>query len=217
MSIAVITPPAFEPITLEAARLHCRVDVLPGSPTGHPDDPLILRAIQAAREVAEEVTRRALVEQGLRMHLPRWPAACSAGAARQRATVDLLRPPLISVNSVTYFDEDNVLQTVAPANYFVEELEPVARLRFVTGYSWPTTYEREDAVRIDYTAGYLAAASPAITQEEISAAIPASIMAAMLLMIGDQYEHRETYVVGSTVSTIPAVDALLAGKRVHNF
>lgn len=216
MSIAVITPPAFEPITLEAARLHCRVDVLPGSPTGHPDDPFILRAITAAREVAEEILRRALVQQGLRMHLPGWPGACHR-TGRQRATVDLLRPPLISVDSITYYDEDNVLQTVDPASYFVEPLEPVARVRFVTGYSWPATYERADAVRIDYTAGYAPAASPALTQEEISATIPASIIAAMLLMIGDQYEHRETYVLGSIVSTIPAVGALLDGKRVHNF
>lgn len=215
MSVTVIRPPAFEPISLEQARQHLRVDVYPGSPGGHPDDDLIIRAIVAARERAEEITRRALVEQGLRLvaagwYLNGWQRTCRHG-------IDLLRPPLISVDQVAYYDDANALQVVDPSHYFVEETQPVQRLRFASSFAYPCTYVRADAVRVDYTAGYVGLASPVADQAEAASGIPASIINGMLLLIGDMYEHREPTVIGSITANTGAADALFESKRVHNF
>ena len=215
MSVIVIRPPAFEPISLEQARQHLRVDVYPGSPGGHPDDDLITRAITAARERAEEITRRALVEQGLRMVAPDWYVEGWRRTARHG--IDLLRPPLISVDQVSYYDDANALQVVDPSNYFVEETQPVHRLRWVSSFAYPCTYVRADAVRVDYTAGYAGQSSPVIDQEQAASGIPASIINGMLLLIGDMYEHREATLVGLSAVVIAAADALFESKRVHNF
>lgn len=215
MSITVIRPPAFEPISLEQARQHLRVDVYPGSPATHPDDDLITRAIAAARERAEEITRRALVEQGVRLVAPgwypdAWPRTCHRG-------IDLLRPPLISVDQVTYYDDANVLRVVDPSDYFVEEAQPVQRLRWAASFSFPCTYARADAVRVDYTAGYAAQASPVTDQAAAASSIPANIINGMLLLIGDMYESREATIIGTITSNLAAADALFESKRVHNF
>jgi uncharacterized phiE125 gp8 family phage protein len=215
MSITVIRPPAFEPISLEQARQHLRVDVYPGSPGGHPDDDLITRAIVAARERAEEITRRALVEQGLRLvapgFQPGWRPRHSCGG------IDLLRPPLISVDQVSYYDDANALQVVDPSDYFVEATPPVHRLRWSISFAQPCTYARADAVQVDYTAGYAGLTSPVTDQEQAASGIPASIINGMLLLIGDMYEHREATVVGSISTVLAAADALFESKRVHNF
>ena len=215
MSVTVIRPPAFEPISLEQARQHLRVDVYPGSPGGHPDDDLITRAIVAARERAEEITRRALVEQGLRMVAPgfypdAWPRTSLRG-------IDLLRPPLISVDQVSYYDDANTLHVVDPADYFVEETQPVHRLRWASDFAYPCTYVRSDAVRVDYTAGYAGTASPVADQADAASGIPASIINGMLLLVGDMYEHREATLVGLSAVVLAAADALFESKRVHNF
>ena len=215
MTLTVIRPPEFEPISLEQARLHLRVDAYPGSPDSHPDDDLIMRAIQAARERAEQITRRALVEQGIRLsasgwYPDRWPGSGARG-------IDLLKPPLISVDQVSYYDSENVLQTVSSSDYFVEDSHPVARLRWARDFDYPDLYDRADAVRIDYTAGYQSLSSPALIQADAANAIPASIINAMLLLIGDMYEYREKTVVGTIVAVTTAADNLLESYRVHNF
>lgn len=215
MSVIVIRPPAFEPISLEQARQHLRVDVYPGSPATHPDDDLISRAIVAARERAEEISRRALVEQGVRLVAPGWyPDAWPR--TRQRG-IDLLRPPLISVDQVAYYDDANALQVVDSSLYFVEETQPVQRLRFASNFAYPCTYDRADAVRVDYTAGYAGMASPVTDQQQAASGIPASIINGMLLLIGDMYEHREATLVGLSAVVIAAADALFESKRIHNF
>ena len=48
-----ISPPSVEPISLEKARLHLRLDTS-GSPPSHPDDSLVTSLITAVRENAEE-------------------------------------------------------------------------------------------------------------------------------------------------------------------
>jgi uncharacterized phiE125 gp8 family phage protein len=216
MSVTVIRPPAFEPISLEQARQHLRVDVYPGSPGGHPDDDLITRAIVAARERAEEITRRALVEQGLRLVAAGWYRD-SWQRTYRHGSIDLLRPPLISVDQVSYYDDANVLRVVDPSHYFMEETQPVQRVRWAGAFDYPCVYARDDAVRVDYTAGYAGYASPVIDQEQAASGIPASIINGMLLLVGDMYENREATLVGLSAIVLAAADALFESKRVHNF
>jgi uncharacterized phiE125 gp8 family phage protein len=76
--------------------------------------------------------------------------------------------PVIGVVSVKYLDPDGVEQTLAPETYRVVDdvLLPA------DGQAWPTTLVAPDALRVRWTAGY--------------AQTPPSIVAAILLMVGDQ-------------------------------
>jgi len=71
----LVTPPAIEPITLKEAKLHLRID-------GNEEDSLIVALITAARQKAEDYTRRAFITQtwelvldsvGRQLYLPRPP------------------------------------------------------------------------------------------------------------------------------------------------
>lgn len=116
--------------------------------------------------------------------------------------------PVTAVSGITYYDASNVSQTLATAVYagpFTDALSAYVVLKF--GQSWPVTYAREDAVAVTFVAGAATAASN----------VPAPIRAAALLMIGDLYAQRETFVIGVTAEQIPmspTVEALLAPFRV---
>jgi len=168
MNILVITPPPVEPVTLSEVYAHLRLDP-DGSPPEHPHDAMLRAHIQTAREQAEKDTRRAFVEQRLRLS--------TAGFPRCRK-VDLLRPPVRSVQSVRYYDTANTLQTVDAASYFLTE-DVVPQLQFLDSFAPPATYpSRGDALRIEYTAGYEPEGSPA---EDYVANIPQAIKQAILL------------------------------------
>src|SRR6185295_16732230 len=78
---------------------------------------------------------------------------------------------------VRYYDVNNTLQTVSPSNYFVTD-DLVPRLQFVESFATPCTYRRDDAVRVDYVAGYPPVGSP---PEDYVANIPSQIKDAILL------------------------------------
>jgi len=68
MALELISPPAVEPVTLDEAKAHLKVDTTD-------DDALIATLISAARAKAEWHTGRAFVTQGWTLWLDRWPAA----------------------------------------------------------------------------------------------------------------------------------------------
>ena len=94
MHLRLVTPPAVEPVTLEEAKQHLRVD-------GNEDDSLINALITAARQKAEEYTRRAFITQTREFALD---SACGV--------LYLPRPPVQAVEAVTVDGE-----VVAPENY----------------------------------------------------------------------------------------------------
>lgn len=219
MNLIVLTPPPVEPVTLAEVYLHLRLDPDDDSPPAHPDDALLRSQIATARAEAEQMTRRAFVEQVLRLTVDRFPRNDAFVGASQwlalagvRGYIELPRPPLIEVQAVRYYDTDNVLQTVDAADWFVTD-DFVPRLMFRDGYVPPLTYARNDAVRIDYVAGYAADESPAVDQD-YAANVPQQIKQAILLgvqLLYDQLspeqrkalEHaRDMLLVGQRVSTV---------------
>lgn len=189
-SLSVVTAPAEEPVSLTDAKLHLRV-------TTDGEDTLISSLITAARQYVEETCSRALVEQTLEYTVDAWP--CGGFL--------LPRPPLVSVTSIKYRDTDGVEATWASINYLVRAGEVPGRV--VPGYSisYPTTtLQPAGGITVRYVAGYGAVS-----------AVPAAIKAAMLLMIGNLYEHRESVVVGQTATILaenPTISVLLAPYRV---
>ena len=192
MAIKVITPPALEPVTLGEARLHCRVDV-------EDDDDLLLRLIMAARQYAEQREWRAYLTQTLELYLDCWPV---------RTEIWLPRPPLQSITSVKYYDEDDVEYTLASTAYLVDSVSQPGRLVLRSGQSWPSaTLRPANAIVIRFVAGWASLGE-----------LPLRIRQAMLLLIGHWYENREASISGAVSRPLEfAVDALLGIDSAKRF
>lgn len=195
MNITVISPPPFEPVTLTEVYRHLRLTPdhagSPGEET-HPDDAMLSSHITTAREYVETAARLSLVQQTIRLSCGAFPRYCygwwPAFRANMVERVMLRRPPLIRVERVSYFDGENVERTVAAASYFVTD-EQVPELRFVSAFATPTTYDRTDALRVEYVAGYATGGSPATTQEEYAANVPQTLKNAILLGVQLLYDN----------------------------
>jgi uncharacterized phiE125 gp8 family phage protein len=173
MNIEVIGPPLFEPVSVGDAYLQLRLgDPKSEDLEAHPFYSQIVRNITTARLQVEQMTRRALVQQTLRISYPGF--TCGGRG------LELRRPPLREVLGVQYRDGDNALQTVELEDWFVTD-DLVPRLRFVEGWSAPDTFARRDAVSIEYVAGYPPDGSPPADQEDWAAGVPAPLKDAILI------------------------------------
>lgn len=192
MNLIVVTEPPALPVTLAQLYGSLRLDPV-GSPPEHPADPELTRYLATATATVEAITRRALVEQRLRLLMPNFPWVAPAWARAHgwsqayftgKHAIELRRPPIISVASVRYYDENNVLQTVDTDDWFVTD-EIVPKVQFVSGFTEPVVYDREDAVRVDYTAGYTPSGSP---PDDYAANIPEAIKDAVILGVQMLYD-----------------------------
>jgi uncharacterized phiE125 gp8 family phage protein len=190
MILTLVTAPAIEPITLQEAKDHMRVD--------HAyDDALIEPLITAAREMVESITRRALITQTWDYYLDTFPNV-----------LRLPMSPLQSISSITYTDVDGASQTLSSAVYVVDSDHEPGRVYEGYSQSWPSTQSIRKAVKVRYVAGYGDAAVD----------VPMPIRQAMLLIIGHLYENREPYITGTTISKSPmAAESLLGPYRVVCF
>ncbi|WP_285020237.1 head-tail connector protein [Novosphingobium sp. fls2-241-R2A-195] len=188
MRVFVVTPP--EPvISLAEAKDHLRVD-------GLDEDALISGYVAAACahiDGPDGWLGRALGVQTLEI---RYPAFGTCG------WLLLPFPPAIEAVSVEYVDSNGAEVTLDDGQY---ELSG-NMLRPAWSTSWPTAAWRGAAgetVRIRWSAGY--------------ETLPAPIRAAILLMVGDLYAHRETAVTGIGAARIPmsmTIENLLSPFRV---
>jgi len=213
MNILVVTPPLVEPVTMQQVFLHLRLDD-PEAPDDHPDYPLLVSQLAAARGKAEQDTRRAFIHQTLRI----------VGASQQAVGwfwhwrtgscgIELRRPPFIEVLSVTYYDAQNAAQMIDPGDYYVTD-DLVPRLMFVDGFSVPCTYRRDDAVRVDYIAGYPPKPASGSAPIDYRANVPDGIKQAILIGVQLQYDD----LTGDQRESLEkARDSLLASFRVHSF
>ena len=185
-------PPAAPLLTTAEAKAHLRVDFAD-------DDALIDAYVGAANDMLDArfgELGRALITQTWALIMPRFPAS---------GHFDLPVPPVQSVTAITYFDTDNVQQTLAASTYRVTVKDEAARVDLVEGQSWPALFDRHDVVRVEYVTGYGDAGS----------AVPDGIRHAARLMVGHWYENREAVATGSLPTELPlAVAALLAKYRV---
>lgn len=176
MILTVVDPPQAEPVSLAEARKHLRIDA-----DMTDEDGLIQAWISAARQAAEQRTGRAFARQTLRYSRNSWPTE------RQIA---LPMAPLISVESVLYTTAAGEVLLLPPEEYTVDTDSEPGRIVLAPGRYWPAVALADDRpIRITYQAGYEAVPKPA--------------WAAMLLILGHLYEHREAVNIGNIVNEIP--------------
>jgi len=193
MTLSLVTAPGIEPISLQEAKDHLRV-------THAVEDALIDQLIVAARQHIDGRDGwlgRQLITAIWDLTLDRFPAA---------DYISLPLPPVQSITSITYIDDNGTQQTLSSAKYVLsagKHWRPRADLAY--DEIWPTTRDQPGAVTVRIVCGY--GSNPAD--------VPASITAALKIMIGDLYENRQSVVIGQSVAEIPrAADALLAPYRV---
>src|ERR1700744_3788583 len=112
MPLQLTTPPAIEPVTLDDAKAHLKIDTAD-------DDALIGTLISAARAKAEWNTGRAFITQGWTFAADCWPAD---------HVFDLPFPRLQSVTSVTAYALDDTATVLDPSTWQVDTISSPARL-----------------------------------------------------------------------------------------
>jgi len=181
MALRLITPPEVEPVSLEEAKSHLRVD--------HDDDDLLIaNYIVGARQMAEKYTARAFVTQT-------WELVVDAFPTNE---IMIPLPPLQSIVDINYDDAAGSLVSMSPLDFEVDTVsQPGWVVPLVSG--WPSTWDGINAVRIRFTAGY----SPTTdSPPDLVANIPTSLKNAILLQVGTLYASRESVVIGTIAGEI---------------
>jgi uncharacterized phiE125 gp8 family phage protein len=125
VGLKLVTPPEIEPVTIEEAKAHLRLE-------GDADDGYPSALITAARERVELFLRRALITQVFECTIDDFPAYDRA--------IDLPRPPLQSVQWIKYLDTAGVLQTLDPGIYTVDtSSNEIGRIALAWNRFWPFT------------------------------------------------------------------------------
>ena len=164
-SLQLIDSPATTPISLAEAKQQMRIE-------SSDDDAYITRLIAAA--IAYTDARGAL---GRAMITQKWAQSFYEHESR----VYLKIVPANSLTAVKYYDTSNVLQTATTADYMLVADDDWAYVEPVSGKTWPSTYNRTNAIRLEFEAGYGAAASD----------VPQQVRHALLLLVAHWYENRE--------------------------
>lgn len=213
MTLNLVTGPAVQPLMLQEAKAHLRVD--------HEDedaliDALIVTATQSI-DGRDGWLGRALITQtwDLTLHrFPGWRARnVSPGAEFPYRYVDgpimLKLPPVQSITSITYVDTDGNTQTFDSTKYRLSaEVNGRPRVDLEYGEVWPDTRDEPDAVTVRFVAGY----------GDVGSDVPQPIRQAELITIGHYYENRQIVNIGAPVQEIPmTAQHLLAPYRVWGF
>jgi hypothetical protein len=204
--IQLITAPESEPVSLEEAKTHLRVDF-------PDDDSYVLALISAAREVVEGKLRRAVFSQTYELTLDQfpYPTEVLTRSPEQRENylypsiyfsdyaIDLPRSRVTSVDSITFVDVTGETVTLPEDQYAVDVKSEPARIVPANGGTWPyVTSYTPGSITIVFKAGEWDADS-----------VPVSVKQAMLLLVGHWYANREA-VTDKPMTTLPlAVDCLL--------
>jgi uncharacterized phiE125 gp8 family phage protein len=203
-ALRVITPPASEPVTLDQAKRHCRID-------NDYDDDLVGMYLTGARILAETYLNRALLTQQLQYNITWSPPPTATPLVPQslivfplnwpplvKRPIELPRAPAVSVEGITWGPIDN-MQAADPEDYDTNLLvEP--------GYIAvkPQLLPRipQQSMSISYTAGWADAST-----------IPTPIVQAILTGTAHYYEQR-----GDTSAEMPvAFYRLLDPWRLWTF
>lgn len=189
MGVTVTTAPTVYPVTLEEAKTHLRIDA-------NDQDAYINGLIAVAVELAQVQAGRQFCTATLTLKLASFPA--------DNSRIELPRPPLARVTSITYKDGAGTTQTLAAnTDYEVVTDEVKGFVAPCYGETWPSTCGGAEDVTIIYVAGYGTAA-----------AVPAAVKHAIKLILGDLYANREAQ-LDYAVTENQAVVNLLATVAVR--
>ena len=180
--IKIATEPTIEPISIEEAKEHLRLD-------DDIDDIPVLTFIKSARLWAEKFTGRSFITRTVQQFLdstastldPLYEGMRTGVLTRPYVNyIELAASPVLTVTSVNYYNDSDTQSTWATSNYYVDNVSDLGRIYLRDGGTFPTDLRAANGLEINYTAGYGANRSD----------IPSDIRLAMLQYMTFAYEHR---------------------------
>lgn len=189
-SIRTVTPAGEIPLAfaLAEAKGHLRVD---SSDTS--EDDLITAMVRAAMDHVERFASQVLT--------PRTMEAAWSAFPILPELLSIPREPVTGIVSIAYTDADGIAAELDEADWrWSESAADTVMPAFQA--SWPTAADERGSVRLTFEAGY-----------EVGLA-PASLVAAVKLMLGHLYENRSSVVTGTIATELPlSVQALCMPYR----
>lgn len=182
----ITTNPESEPVSLMEMKRYLRID-------DNSDDIVLSDQIIEARRFIEDQIGLAFISQSWRLALDQWPAGGEAwwDGVREMSITELYRSnvlqsvtlprwPLVSITSVTTYDEDSNATAITVANVFdVDTYRTPGRITLKRGQTWPVALRANNAIEIIYVAGYANAAS-----------VPMTMKRAIRQLAAFMYNHR---------------------------
>ena len=210
MATVQTSAPTVEPITLEEAKAHLRLDTAD-------DDALIRTLILTSRLHIEVALGIALITQTWSCFFDRWPVLDGApvqpggaaftvpdAATRSRATPGAMMLPIgpvQSVDAVRVYAEDGMFLELPLTDFSFDLVGRSPRVIRRPAAMTPEPGRRLNGIEFAVTCGFGAA----------GADVPAPIRQALLLLVAHWYEHRDPGEIGTPEARVPAaVSALLS-------
>lgn len=190
MSLTLVTAPQKEPLTLQQAKDHLRLDI-------DDDDAYVADIIRVAREWIEGQTKRGLLTQT-------WDHSIDGGWPYRGSMpyVPLPLNPVASVTSITYVDGSSPNPTLSSSDYTVAARNYGSYIVPAYGATWPTPRSVPDAIVVRFVVG----------EDEC----PKPLQHAMKLLVTHMYENREPVNVGQgqVIVDIPyTIEAMISPYR----
>lgn len=188
MPIAIITPPAVRPVTLEQIKQHLRLDT-------NDEDDLLNSYCDAATEFIESHISKFLIKRNVRQFVDEIP---------QSNELLLEAEPVSEVTLVRGYTVNGEPHDFSSNEYKFLQYDSPPRLSFEGTNSSSLS---ANGIEIDMVAGY----------GDSGTDIPQNVIRALFVLIAHWYEHRGTNAAGETFGTIPeGFDRLLAPVRRIN-
>lgn len=148
---------------------------------GHADDKIIDDLIAVSTATIAKMINSSITETLVEQAESRW---CKC--------FNLYPTKIKEITSVEYYDTDDVIQTLAPADYRIQKYDLVPKIEIS---NFPTIGDkRKYPIIIKYISGW-----PSVD-------IPAQIKQAIYTNAANMYEHRDLYNVGFADSLMGLVD-----------
>lgn len=169
------TPPVLKPVAL--ADMRAKIGTTRADDTSR--DAIIEQAIGSATHDCENYTGKAFITQTWVYY------------AYSFDRVIGVKMPVKSVTSITYLDQNNIRQTVSPADYGLDPHQGIIVPK--PGKSWPVALYHNNSVQIEYVCGYGDSPSD----------VPDNIKEAIMLIVGQAEKFQHTAEAGIRPLTIP--------------
>jgi uncharacterized phiE125 gp8 family phage protein len=155
MPLQIVQEPACEPLSLQEAKLHLRVDI--------PDDDVLIAAlITSVRQYAETITRRAFIRQSWQYVIDSFPGPTLTGVPWGKTftlpahAIEIEKSRVQRVTAINYLDMSSNPQVMPPSLYTVDYSSEPCRITPVFGQIWPIPLPQIGAVNVQFVAGYAA-------------------------------------------------------------
>ena len=184
--------------TVSTAACDFGVNIVKNLQYSSEDDYLDTLIIATTEHIESAVLNRSLITQTWEYYLDGWP---------YESYIELPRPPLQSITSVTYTDAGDSSEygnTFAATNYTANIERIPGRLQLKAKKVFPATFlETDNPIKIIYIAGYGATRT----------SVPQVIKHCQLILIADLYNNRQTYVDERNLKTVDIIEKILTDYR----